>query len=167
MDRPGNREQSNAELSSGHLKASLAKQMKDRFTASGMTMQLLFKSFDKDNEGSIDVVRPQTFVFVLHGTRCNEKGLSNWYYSCFVQTEFEKMLRSLGVNFTAKESREVFALVDQDGGGEIDLGEFETWFNDATQPRRTKRRGSLNMDDLGAIAEASELSLSVAQTKES
>lgn len=92
------------------------------------------------------------------------------------------MLQSLGVSFTEKETQEVFALVDTDGGGEIDVDEFETWFNESTQPRRFARRGSLAPDIQGFAkggmttaagtvappnAGATALRLAVAQTKES
>ena len=111
------------------------------YSNGGQDWSKLFRHYDRDNDGGL------TFDEFRRAVRRDAK-----------------ITRTM---LSDQQLHSVFDYVDEDGGGEIDLGEFETWFNDATQPRRTKRRGSLNMDDLGAIAEASELSLSVAQTKES
>ena len=87
------------------------------------------------------------------------------------------MLLSLGVTFKKDEIQHVFSLVDIDGGGEIELEEFQGWFDRARRaPRARKRRGSLEEDSLADLANlqggfdsaqtSSSLVISVAQTKE-
>ena len=86
------------------------------------------------------------------------------------------MLLSLGVSFKKDEIHHVFSLVDVDGGGEIDLEEFQGWFDRARAPRARKRRGSLEediqadlpnfQDGFDSAQTGSGLVISVAQTKE-
>ena len=83
--------------------------MKERFEKSGLTLERLFKSFDKDKEGAIDL------------------------------EEFRTMLTSLGVVFTKEEVDQVFLMVDADGGGEIELSEFTAWYNGQVRAPATER----------------------------
>ena len=92
--------QAEAERMSGHVMHALAQQLRETFTQSGMTPELLFNTFEKDGDGEIG------------------------------RDEFRRMLQSLGANVPSATLDDLFTMLDKDGGGdgEIDLEEFTAWF---------------------------------------
>ena len=93
-------EQQVAEKNSGHVMHALAQQLKEIFTASGLTPERLFNTFEKDGDGEIGKV------------------------------EFRLMLQSLGADIDTATIDDLFVMLDKDSGGdgEIDCEEFSQWF---------------------------------------
>ena len=89
-----------AEKNSGHVMHALAQQLKEIFTASGLTPERLFNTFEKDGDGEIGKV------------------------------EFRLMLQSLGADIDTATIDDLFVMLDKDSGGdgEIDCEEFSQWF---------------------------------------
>lgn len=91
------RQQQKAVLSSGHILEELANQLNETFLDSGMTLEHLFETFEKDGDGQIS------------------------------RDEFARMMNTLGADIPVHTMDHLFTVLDADAGGQIELSEFIAW----------------------------------------
>merc|ERR1711871_527386 len=86
-----------AVVSSQHILRELAAQLNETYANSGMTLEQLFTTFEKDGDGKIS------------------------------KEEFSRMMATLGAEIPAHTMDHLFTVLDADAGGEIELSEFIAW----------------------------------------
>lgn len=91
------KQQQKAVVSSGHILQELANQLNDTFLDSGMTLENLFETFEKDGDGKIS------------------------------RDEFARMMKTLGADIPEHTMVHLFTVLDADAGGQIELSEFIAW----------------------------------------
>lgn len=91
------RKQQEAVISSGHILQELANQLNETFANSGMTLEQLFSTFEKDGDGKIS------------------------------KEEFGRMMKTLGADIPSDTLEHLFTVLDADAGGQIELSEFIGW----------------------------------------